>query len=79
MIMTLTDAVILSGIIAAFALFAAVLTWGEYQTRGLNRNLPQKQSGVDEPNLAQGKPLHKAMKLQKIAANTSRRREMSHS
>jgi hypothetical protein len=83
--MTLTDTVILSGIVAAFALFAALLAWGEYQTRDLNRNLPRKGGGVDEPRLAQSRPLHKAMKLQRIAENTKRiaektgrRRETSH-
>jgi hypothetical protein len=68
--MTLTDAVILSGIVTAFALFAALLAWGEYQTRDLNRNLRQKRGGSDELTLTQTRPLHKAMKLQRIAANT---------
>ena len=76
--MTLTDAIILFGIVTAFALFAALLAWGEYQTRDLNRN--------DESRLAESRPLHRAMKLlriaentKKIAESTSGRRERSHS
>ena len=76
--MTLADAFFLAAIIAAFTLFAVVLAWGDYQTRGLDRNVRQKRDGVDEPNPAQSTPLHKAMKLRKIAENVSRRREMSH-
>jgi hypothetical protein len=72
--MTLIDAVIVSGIVAAFVLFTVVLAWGEYQTRGLSRDVGQKPSGGDEPRRGQGKPLHKAMKLRRIAANTSRQR-----
>jgi hypothetical protein len=36
--MPITNILFLGGIIAAFAVFAAVLAWGEYQTRHLNRH-----------------------------------------
>ncbi len=83
--MTPTDVLILSGIVTAFALFAALLAWGEYQTRDLDLNLRREEGGVDEPRPAQSRPLHKAMKLQRIAEKTKRitentsRCEMSHS
>jgi len=78
-IMTLTDVIVLSGIVGAFTLFAVFLAWGEYQTRDLNRNPQQRRDGVDESSQAKSRPLHKAMKLQRIAAKASIRREVSHS
>lgn len=76
--MTLTDAFFLAAIIAAFTLFAVALAWGDYQTRGLDRNLRQKPGGMDEPNPAQSKPLPQSNEATRIAENVSRRREMSH-
>ena len=35
--MPLASAITLVAIIAAFVIFAVVLAWGEYQTRGLSR------------------------------------------
>lgn len=60
--MTFTDVLILSGIVTAFVLFAALLAWGEYQTRDLNRNLPQARGEADELRLTQTRPRHKVMK-----------------
>lgn len=40
--MTLMNAFILVGITAMFVVFAAVLAWGEHQTRHLNRDFSQK-------------------------------------
>lgn len=59
--MTPTGAVILSGIVTASTLFAALLAWGEYQTHGSNQNLRQKHDGVDEPNVTQSKPCTKQL------------------
>ena len=52
------NALFLTGIIAAFAFFAMVLSWGEHQTRSLKPNLvqkPQRRNGVDEPIVARSK------------------------
>jgi hypothetical protein len=79
--MTLTDAVILFGIIAAFTIFAMVLAWGEHQTRGVNRNLglkPEKPSGVNEP-LAQNQLPAQGDEGATLIASISERREMAHS
>ena len=35
--MPFTTALIVTGIVAAFALFGIVLAWGDHQTRNLNR------------------------------------------
>ncbi len=40
--MTMTSIIILAGIILAFAIFAVVLAWGEYQTRNISQSDPQK-------------------------------------
>ncbi|MFY9762478.1 MAG: hypothetical protein WBC94_15015 [Xanthobacteraceae bacterium] len=49
--MSILGIVCLSGIIVAFALFAAVLAWGDYQTRDIThpvkeRQRPTTQTGV---------------------------------
>lgn len=77
--MTLTDTVILSGIIAAFTLFAMVLAWGEYQTRSLNRNLGQKpadRSGANEPSHGAQSKLPAQRDERKVVAENTLEREI---
>ena len=60
--------VCLSGIIVAFVLFAAVLAWGDYQTRDIThpvkeRQRPATQTGVDalkEAAAQAREPIHAA-------------------
>jgi multisubunit Na+/H+ antiporter MnhC subunit len=40
--MPITDAFIIAAIVAAFAIFGAVLAWAEYQTRHLPRPVQQR-------------------------------------
>lgn len=40
--MPILSIVVLAGIVSAFVFFAAVLMWGEYQTRHLVRKGPQE-------------------------------------
>ena len=57
-----TDQIIaLSVIVAAFVLFAAVLAWGDHQTRNLNRTAPQnsaknRQPDPPEPEAVRSRP-----------------------
>jgi hypothetical protein len=44
--MPITDAFIIAAIVAAFAIFGAVLAWAEYQTRHLPRSA---QHAADRP------------------------------
>ena len=44
--MPITDAFIIAAIVAAFAIFGAVLAWAEYQTRHLPR---PAQHAADRP------------------------------
>lgn len=44
--MPLTDAIIVTAIVAAFIVFGMVLAWGEYQTRHLGR--PARALGASE-------------------------------
>jgi hypothetical protein len=46
--MPFTAALVVSGIVLVFALFAVVLAWGEYQTRHLDRNQPSSEAPKDK-------------------------------
>jgi hypothetical protein len=59
--MSTDQIIILTAIVAAFALFAAVLAWGDYQTRNLNRTTPQnggknRQPAPLKPEAARSRP-----------------------
>lgn len=47
-IMPIANILFLAGTIAAFAVFAAVLAWGEYQTRHLDRHC-ERDRGQTQP------------------------------
>jgi len=43
--MDMSQIIVLSAIIAAFAIFAVVLAWGDYQTRNLKRTAQNVSEG----------------------------------
>ncbi len=56
--MSVLAIVCLSAIIVAFVLFAAVLAWGDYQTRDIThptRKAPQRQDDAGRCRCAQGR------------------------
>ncbi|MGA2815095.1 MAG: hypothetical protein ABSE67_02140 [Xanthobacteraceae bacterium] len=46
--MPIIDALIISGIVLMFIVFGAVLAWGEYQTRNLQRPVRQGAEAADK-------------------------------
>jgi hypothetical protein len=57
-IMPLTDALIVSGIVAAFVIFAIVLAWAEHQTRNLAKPAARQFGDPGKPHVVttQAKP-----------------------
>jgi len=47
--MPMTDALTVAAIVAAFIVFAVVLAWGEYQTRGMRPPARQNTGGGGKP------------------------------
>jgi hypothetical protein len=70
--MSTDQIIILSAIVAAFALFAAVLAWGDYQTSNLSRTAPQnsaknRQPGSLEPETARSRPTIVSARSREVA------------
>lgn len=78
--MPITSIIILAAIVSAFMVFAAVLAWGERQTRHLGwQNIAQRSGSRTLPIVAQASDMPKgAVPGISSAASGGRAREMAH-
>jgi hypothetical protein len=72
--MPITTIIILSAIVAVFALFGVVLTWGEMQTRHLGRDQQRASKSARSSNSVR---VIQANAQVKGATNTSRSKELA--
>jgi hypothetical protein len=73
--MPITNEFILAGIILGFVVFAAVLAWGEYQTRHLIRHVPRRIGKIDEtraPTMSEIKTARQTAEQRALIASGSR-------
>jgi hypothetical protein len=72
--MPITTIIILCAIVAVFALFGAVLTWGEMQTRHLGRDQQRARKTTQTANAVR---MIQAKAQETSASSASRQREVA--